>query len=595
MNSIPINIDEIAETAFKQVFKSILEATPNPELPESINYANEQGTLVEGIIRGFEKHVWPKLLAKYPTIVGVEQEATYSMSDEVKFIARPDLIMVDPEGGWHYIEFKSTSSKKEEWINSWNTAVQLHSSVKAVEQTFGIMPEDITIVGMYKSYVSYGRQNSPFCLSPNTKVLTKDMRWVPISSLSKGDKIAGFDEFPESRFNKKPNRYWRNAEVLNIEKINLPSLKLTFSDGTTVTCSKDHMWLTAQYRTGPAAKSTTWTRAEHMRPQSIYPTTASRVLKLLPLWEPGITFNDGYLRGAYESEGSLVHINSKRDIPYVAISFSQKPGKMLTRVKDLTKELGIKVHGPYDPSHTHSAGTLLINNRADVLHFLGRVRPERFLEKLDLDKIGTLRSQFDPVILLSVEDIGNKDLIMLESSTKTLIAEGLASHNCYAYKKAGNPPFTQDLIQYEYKAGYKKCPVWEMEGGCKAWIDSMPEAILANQFPMTAPIFINEDMIEGFFRQRLMREQSIAEALQVADGEEPCSDIMDEIFPQKFEACSPAYGYGCEFKKLCFGFVQDPTTEGFTLRVPHLDAERAQMGLDKEPIVEPTLDPIEEV
>lgn len=305
---LDVNIDEIAETAYKQMMEALTGAAAEGTItPEVDAYAKEQATLVEGLIRGYYKHVWPRLLEKYPVVVGVEQEATYSLSDTIKFIARPDLIMADPEGGWHYIEFKSTSSKKEEWIQSWETAVQLHSSVKAVEQTFGILPEDVTIVGFYKGYVSYSRQNSPIC---------------------------------------------------------------------------------------------------------------------------------------------------------------------------------------------------------------------------------------------------------------------------YGYKRSGNPPFTQDQIQYEYKAGFKKFASWEMEGGVKAWIDSMPEEILANQFPMTPPIYVNEDMIEAFFKQRKIREEEIESFYGNED--------IDRIFPQKFESCQPAYGFGCEYKKLCFGHVEDPATEGFELRVPHMDSERAQLGLDED-------------
>jgi hypothetical protein len=312
MDGETISIDELASTAFNQMYEALVQAPSKGTDEDRDTYAKEQATLVEGLIRGYHKHVWPKLLVKYPTIVGVEQEATYVMADGIEFIARPDLLMADAQGGIHYIEFKSTSSKKPEWVNSWDTAVQLHSSVKAVEATTGILPEDVTIVGFYKGYVSYGRQNSPFA---------------------------------------------------------------------------------------------------------------------------------------------------------------------------------------------------------------------------------------------------------------------------YGYKRSGNPPFTQDQIQYDYKAGFKKFEVWSMEGGCKAWIDSMPESVLADQFPMTAPIYINEDLINGFFDQRTRREQDIQYAVESMDTVEPKDVLLAKYFPQRFDACAPAWGYGCEFKKLCFGFVQDPTSEGFTLRIPHMEAERKALNI----------------
>lgn len=308
MTGVPVDIDEVANTVFKQIYEILEASTTKGSVEEAKLYANEQATLIEGLVRGYYKHVWPRLLAKYPEIVAVEEEVVYHMSDEIKFVARPDLLMADPEGGVHYIEFKSTSSKKQEWVDSWQTAVQLHSSVKAVEATFGYLPEDVTIIGFYKGYSSYGKQNSPMC---------------------------------------------------------------------------------------------------------------------------------------------------------------------------------------------------------------------------------------------------------------------------YAYKKSGNPPFTKDQVEYGYKAGFKKLPVWEMEGGCKAWIESMPELVLADQFPMTPPIYVDEDMISAFFKQRLIREEEIAlydESNEVF--------TLDKVFPQKFEACSPAWGHECEFKKICFGAVKDPIVEGYELRVPHMEAERDQLGLN---------------
>lgn len=300
---VPVPIDTIADLAFKQIYDN-LSAVPDGEIAsaETEEFAKEQGTLTEGIIRGFYKHVWPRLLAQYPKIVAIEQEVEYKLADGFIFMAKPDLILEDNEGQWHYIEFKSTSSKKSEWVNSWDTAVQLHSSIKAVEQTMGRAPVDVIILGMYKGYISYNRQSSPFC---------------------------------------------------------------------------------------------------------------------------------------------------------------------------------------------------------------------------------------------------------------------------YAYKKNGNPPFTQDQIEYAYKSGFKRYPTWELPGGVKQWIEDMPEQILGDQFPMTAPIYVNEDLVDAFFRQRLIREREILEGAMAIQEDPSDIETMDRVFPQKFDVCVPSFGWSCEYKKLCHGKVSDPLNEGFQLREPH--------------------------
>ncbi len=222
-------------------------------------------------------------------------------------MAKPDLIMEDYAGEWHYIEYKSTSSKKDSWVNSWDTAVQLHSSIKAVEETMGKAPVDVTIVGLYKGYESYGKQSSPFC---------------------------------------------------------------------------------------------------------------------------------------------------------------------------------------------------------------------------------------------------------------------------YAYKKFGNPPFTTDQVSYEYKSGFKRYPTWEMVGGVKAWVESMPEDVLGNNFPMTPPIMVNDNLVARFFAQRLIREREILQGLeQLALSGETSNEVLDKYFPQKFDKGVPGWGYPCEFRKLCHGNSSDPLREGFVPRVPHHERE----------------------
>lgn len=305
-----VPIDEIAELARKQLYDNLIESAKGVVLAETIEYANEQAALTEGLIRGFFKHMWPRLMAQYPKIVAIEHEMEYTLSDGLVFMAKPDLIVENTEGELVYLEYKSTSSKKENWINSWETAVQLHSSILATEATLGRKPVYVQIVGLYKGYESYGKQASPFC---------------------------------------------------------------------------------------------------------------------------------------------------------------------------------------------------------------------------------------------------------------------------YAYKKAGNPPFTQDQIQYEYKAGFRRYGTWELPGGTKAWVESMPDNIIANQFPLTPPIMVNDTMVEAFFRQRTIREAQIAHAMEVGEFDDPITGI-DAVFPQHFDQCVPSFGWSCEFKKLCHGHVENPLEEGYEPRQPHHARELEPLG-----------------
>ena len=164
-----VGIDAIAAAAVKQVKEGILiePADYYAAFPEELVFANEQSALVEGLLRGFAKHVWPRMQAEYKEVVCVERPMIYRHGPEGQFVfmAKADIIVRDKEGQLWYIEYKSTSSNKEQWIDSWRTAVQLHSSVKAVEETLGEAVTGVIVQGLYKGYVNAGKQTSPFCYS----------------------------------------------------------------------------------------------------------------------------------------------------------------------------------------------------------------------------------------------------------------------------------------------------------------------------------------------------------------------------------------------------------------------------------------------
>lgn len=160
-----------------------------------------------------------------------------------------------------------------------------------------------------------------------------------------------------------------------------------------------------------------------------------------------------------------------------------------------------------------------------------------------------------------------------------------SSPYCYSYRKAGNPPFTEDTYSYEYKYGFTKYPTWEHKGGTRKWIDNMPETMLSEQFPQTPPIFINDDLIDAFYLQQESRQLEIitADALLNDDrnSEEYKQSVLDKTYPQRFDQCVPAWGYSCPYVQLCHGPKVDPLQVGFVQRdtthlEPFLDILREQ-------------------
>src|SRR3990167_825641 len=314
-----VDIEDIVLAGTKQLRTKLLEGR---ELDSDAQFlAEEQCALAEGLLRGFHKAVWPRLCADYPEVVLCEQELIYDYEingQKLRFLAKPDLVRRDKDGNLWYFEWKTTSSNKEEWIHQWETAVQLHSSVKAVEAHLNEPVTGVIVQGFYKSYVS---------------------QW------------------------------------------------------------------------------------------------------------------------------------------------------------------------------------------------------------------GRLESLF-----------------------------------CYGYHHPGNPPWEKPKWAYEYKAGLKKHAIWQRDGGVKKWVDEMPFALLASQFPQTPPIFVNEQMVSAFFKQQGMRELQIREARKqlidpVLHTEAGRQQILDEAFPQHFESCN-AWNRPCGYKRLCFGADVDPLTIGYELRHSHHQMEQDSFGAE---------------
>ena len=139
---------------------------------------------------------------------------------------------------------------------------------------------------------------------------------------------------------------------------------------------------------------------------------------------------------------------------------------------------------------------------------------------------------------------------------------------CYGYVSKGVPPFNKTTYSADYRKGFTRTAVWEMEGGVKGWVERLSVETLSDQFLQTPLIFTNEEMAESFFRQRAIREESVKNTTVLLRSSDPIKHqtLMDTTFPQSFSKCSAAWGKECQFKKLCHTIVEDPLASGFIPR-----------------------------
>ena len=76
-----------------------------------------------------------------------------------------------------------------------------------------------------------------YCLPPETRVLTDDLRYVQLSEVQVGDVLAGFDEEPSAQAGRSRRRHWREAVVRSVERIEQPCYEIRLSNGDVLTSS----------------------------------------------------------------------------------------------------------------------------------------------------------------------------------------------------------------------------------------------------------------------------------------------------------------------------------------------------------------------
>ena len=252
------------------------------------------------------------------------------------------------------------------------------------------------------------------CLVPETKVLTADLRYVELGSVKVGDTLVGFDEDTTT---KGTHRKIRETTVTKTSRIIRPTYSIVLSDGTNVRSSDGHLWLVST-----AGRRTIWKRTDEL-------VNTDRIFKIFDVWEYKEDYRTGYLAAAFEGEGHFSRQST--------LAFSQRENVMLEKVKKYLGELGFKYWERKETGTNNDVNVLHIaGGRAEISRFLGQVRPERLLKKVDINSFGSIGrhdfigQNFEHPLVLSVDYLGETEVIALETTTKTFVAEGLASHNC---------------------------------------------------------------------------------------------------------------------------------------------------------------------
>jgi len=134
------------------------------------------------------------------------------------------------------------------YVDSWYQFIALYKSgaygphiteIKRPQQTKRFRE---VLEQMYRVHLN---KNADYCVHPDTLVLTSDLLWIPIKSVRVGMTLVGFDETitPEYDQAKQGRRMYRQATAERVSHVNLPSYKITLSNGDELISSEEHPWL----------------------------------------------------------------------------------------------------------------------------------------------------------------------------------------------------------------------------------------------------------------------------------------------------------------------------------------------------------------
>lgn len=267
------------------------------------------------------------------------------------------------------------------------------------------------------------------CVTPETRVLTYDLRWVPAKELTIGTELLAFDENSPGigQSGKGLSRKMRKSIVERVGLTPNPVFALHMEDGSILRSTAGHRWL--GWRSSKNRATPCWLRTDEIiaRIKSGRPVLLNRPIKP---WTVEHDYDSGFIAAAFDGEGHITfHSNANN---FARLAFTQRPGSFLDRVENTLNRKGFNTKRMH---HSGRGTTQLVlgGGMWAQAEFIGRFNVPRFTSKwtetapVDGYQLrGTKR-----VRAVGFEYEGIKDIVPIQTSTGTYIAEGFASHNCY--------------------------------------------------------------------------------------------------------------------------------------------------------------------
>lgn len=340
-----------------------------------------------------------------------------------------------------------------------------------------------------------------YCVSINHRILTADLQWKTAGTMKVGDKLIGITD---NNIGIKKGRYFCPSEVTFAQEDTEDCYELLLSDGTKLISTKEHPWLVVpkipKSRLIPST-SYDWVKTENIREGQL-------ITRLVPTWEYKPDHDIGWLSGFLDGEGSLIHNQPSLRSANLVVVGNQLSGPIAEKYKRLVKEKGFNLH-EIKPGNSTAERMTIQGGKREAMRFLGMIRPERLLSKINTSALGGIKSRNKQFLTIVKKTFVDKQKIMrMSTSSGTYIAEGFGAHNSY-YNQYHRQTWAK-IVRQEFKEQNQKV----FGGG----------AVLGKKM-------VEEDLVEIFCTQSLI-DKTYAKIVLERDGwkSEAIPQLLNSVF-----------------------------------------------------------------
>jgi len=272
------------------------------------------------------------------------------------------------------------------------------------------------------------------CVDPYTKILKEDLTWIYAKDLFVDDKLIGFDENQDQ--GNRGTRF-KESSITDLQFLRKKTFTIETNRGS-LTAADDHLVVVLR-KSKKGYLSRVWVEMKDIVTGDILPFTAEP-------WTTKTQFNDGYIAGIFDGEGS---------VSSGGVQFGQADGPIFDKVEKLLYKdcfnfsISIKKKQPqYRKTHK----TIQLTGIWNSLRFLGEKRPERLLQKSKKIWNGKRtwgkNGEGRATVLNVIEYDNPQPLVCITTTSKTYISNGFYSHNCMWYAGFDTYKIEKDAFQW---------------------------------------------------------------------------------------------------------------------------------------------------